>query len=1386
MHRSNRPSWPAVLVLLWAALASPAAPGPSLQNPGEPSSEITVMVELHPEPAVVAWARGDRGDAAARARSQLEVVRRAQGAFVGRLGRDLPQARILYRVERVLDGVALRVPASSLPELRRWPGVRSVRPIPLASPTNSTSVPFVATHLAWDPAGAGVTGDGVRIGIVDTGVDYLHTGFGGSGLAADYAANDPTALDGFFPTPKVVGGFDFVGDTYDASSSDPAVSTPVPDPDPMDCEGHGTHVAGTAAGLGVRGDGTTYPGPYDGGTDFGALAVGPGVAPGARLYALRVFGCAGTTAVVPQALEWAVDPNGDGDFSDRLDVVNLSLAAPYGSADDPSALAADRAALAGVVVVASAGNDGDNFYILGTPASAGRAIAVAASWDDDTRFPGRGVRVDAPAPLAATHQAGGANFGPNLLTPVSAPAAAADPLDACGPVAATVAGRIAVVERSAACTFVTQVRSAQQAGAVGVVIVNDRPELQGVFNDGTGGDITIPPLLIRQVAGGRLLDELAGGGSVDLTLTPIALADVAALFSSRGPRRRAGGAAVDMLAKPDLAAPGVAITSVALGGPTAGGTGGTIKSGTSMAAPHVAGLAALLLEARPGTDPQEVKATLMATGRDVFFDPEGTPPRHGPSHMGSGRIQAVDALTAEIRAFDAQRPEAVTVSFGHLEVVGTLSARRRVTVVNRGTAPATLALRLETLADIPGVELSLPDGGSLTVPAAGSAELRIDLVAEADAMRHTHDPALEKAVFGFPRHWLSEESALLVLEPAAGPAVRLAVHASARPASRMAVAGPLAVGPAAAGTSDLALVGDDVDQGPGAPLEERSLVSAFELQYVDDSGDPSVPAALDLAWAGVTSDLGRQPVGLAAASIFFGVASRGGVSSPNAHRIEIFLDLDRDGVDDSVLVGSDESRFAFGAFPSDTFYSVLRDLSTGTETLQMPLGIEPPEGRHTVPFGTDVRVLGVRAADLGLTPGAAGFDYRVVLSESLGGSAIAGTDPRPRLTAGAPAPTRGGAGIQVAADASDRLSWDPESPGLDFPGAPAGTPLHPDLDGVQLAVAYDVQAFAAQRSLGVLLLHHHNAEDAGRAEAIALEGDAFTDLETSQTAGPDPVAPGGTVAFTVEVRNDSPRDAAAVVVDSVPPAGSVFDPAASDPGCSAAGSGVLCSLGDLPAGAVLRVVVAAALPAGIPSGQRVRHRAVARTASPEVDLLDNASVGGALVSAVVPRVSKTVTGDLVETGSAVYELELSNLGIADQPDLPGPELVDALPPELELLGAIASAGSVLADPATGVVTWDGPLTAGGPPVTLRIETRPRLGTAGALVVNQAELRFDADLDGSHDATAVSDDPRLPGDGDPTTFVVQARLIDVPALGPRALGILALVLVGLGVVRVRRG
>src|SRR5262249_28500057 len=217
----------------------------------------------------------------------------------------------------------------------------------------------------------------------DTGIDYTHANFGGPGTvdafnAAAAASTQPANPALFGPNaPKVKGGTDLVGDAYDAGGTGDAL-VPHPDPNPLDCAAHGSHVAGTIAGFGVLADGTTYHGSYDQQTHATHnFMIGPGVAPKADLYAVRVFGCSGSTNVIAEALEWAVDND--------MDVVNMSLGSDFAPANSADSVATDAAMRAGLMVVSAAGNaDTTNLYITGSPGNSSKGMGIAASLNPAT------------------------------------------------------------------------------------------------------------------------------------------------------------------------------------------------------------------------------------------------------------------------------------------------------------------------------------------------------------------------------------------------------------------------------------------------------------------------------------------------------------------------------------------------------------------------------------------------------------------------------------------------------------------------------------------------------------------------------------------------------------------------------------------------------------------------------------------------------------------------------------------------------------------------------------------------------------------------------------------------------------------------------------------
>jgi uncharacterized repeat protein (TIGR01451 family) len=1123
-----------------------------------PSGRVQVLIELADPPAALAYAAalGDatvsRAQAAVKAAAagKAQVARIVQRqAQVAAAAAALPyHAREIYRVQKAYNGISVYVDAAGVKALRQLPGVRAVHAVALEYPNNAVSVPFIGAPPVWDNSlglGQDVTGAGVRIGIIDTGVDYQHPMFGGSGLLADYQANDTTVISDtikgqpIFPTAKVVGGFDFAGDAYDGTN------LPQPDPDPMDCNDHGSHVAGTAAGFGVRSDGTTYTGPYGTATPFSSLRIGPGVAPGALLYALRVFGCTGGTGLAVQAIDWALDPDGDGDLSDHLDVINMSFGSPFGRSSDTTAVAAENAAQTGVIVVAAAGNDGDTYFIGSSPAAAGRALAVAAVGDPVVL--GALVQVSSPAAVAGAYPAQQDLFGNGAPPPagqtaavvaVASPAGSGTPGEGCDlPYgnAAAVAGKIAWIERGD-CGFQKKVANAQASGAIGAIVVDNvagDPFLLYMGPDASQPPITIPAVFISFADGSTLRARLP----LNATLSAATGADTIAFFSSRGPR----SAASPMRLKPDIAAPGEQIKST-LSGITCKPGGGCILadpsgffpggqslilSGTSMATPHIAGTLALLRELHPDWSVEELKALAMEGAlHSPSIGPNGSGGKLAPARIGAGREDVGASAQNEVTAFNADDGGLVSLSFER-EVVGSLTQGKTVRLVNHGATDQTYSLGIDLrAAPLPGlsagVSFSLPGGASVTVPAGQSITFEVRMDADAAQLDHLFDPTttatqlapppLDLAFGSVLRQFLSEEWGYLDFSQGGQLKMRLPLYSAARAASAMSGAAPIATGGAPSGTANIGLSGTGFCTGTCSgnfPYNEVPLLSAFELQAVG-SQSAAIPAYTNIHYGGVAYDPQHD-------LLMFGVSSFGPWSSPTDVAFNILIDPAGGTQFDHVLFNSNLGTMAAALFGNgaasaqDTFVGAVYDAKANTVSVQSLLNGVLAGGVDSRVFDNNVMVLAASPAALGIT-GGTHFSWAV--------QTCAGSDPL----------CLNGAFDLVPGP----FSWDyaAASQGLDF----SGLTLREEQPGDSLPVTFNLANLALQGSPGALLLHHHNAEGT-RAQVIPVEGMPSADLALAKTVSPPAPALGQSVTFTVTVFNNGPSDATGVVVLDQLPAG---------------------------------------------------------------------------------------------------------------------------------------------------------------------------------------------------------------------------------------------------------
>ncbi len=594
---------------------------------------------------------GAMGDELASARVNRKfAIDSEQASFIARRGGS-NRMRVMARTQRVINAVFVEVDAAALASIAADPDVTRIAPVRNYQLDLSETVPYIGATAVHN---VGVRGEGVRVAVLDSGIDYAHANFGGAGTFAAYEAaygadpSDPanTSRDGMFPTAKVVEGYDFVGEVW----PDGALA---PDDDPIDFQGHGTHVADIIGGRG-------------------------GVAPGVDLYAVKVCSAVATSCsgvALIQGMEYAVDPNGDGDPSDAVDIVNMSIGSAYGQPfDDDLALAVDNATALGVLTVASAGNSADKPYVTGTPAAADTALSVA-----QTQVPS--ARLDRLEVNGNLYSAVFQPWSAPLMSAISGPLVYGDGaggnLDGCAPFAAgALNGRVVVVDRGS-CNFTTKIFNiANGGGVVGVIgLIAPGDPFEGAYAD-PGGPITVPGYMINQAASVATKAAIAAGGAQGSFDPADALPLVRQMVSSssRGPRN------FDSRVKPEIGAPGASVSAE-----VGTGVGETAFGGTSGAAPMVAGAAALVIEAfsepsspskgksrgwgppkRRMITPLEVKA-LLATNAEtnIATDPfTGLAPI---TRIGGGEVRVDQAIASGVAAWDAITGSP-TVSFGFRDV----------------------------------------------------------------------------------------------------------------------------------------------------------------------------------------------------------------------------------------------------------------------------------------------------------------------------------------------------------------------------------------------------------------------------------------------------------------------------------------------------------------------------------------------------------------------------------------------------------------------------------------------------------------------------------------------------------------------------------------------
>ncbi|KAI0088139.1 subtilisin-like protease [Irpex rosettiformis] len=557
-----------------------------------------------------------------------------------------------YSADGVFVGASLKLSADQVGEVAKMSGVKAIRPVievprpkpvkvQVVNPTDSGLPDGQASHIMTgvDKLHAkGIAGKGITIGIIDTGIDYNHPFLGG----------------GFGPGHKVIGGYDFVGDDYTSSKQ------PVPDPDPMDCEGHGTHVAGI----------------------IGANPGNPfnisGVAYEASINAYRIFGCSGDVSddIIIEALLRG--------YQDGNDILSLSLGGPNGWPEASSAVVASRLEDKGVVLTIAQGNDGsEGPWAASSPASGAHVFSIASV--DNIKIPAQNATVHGvthdPIVYLSTFPLNATGEYPIYATSTDTTKAndACDPLPDSTP---DLSDKVVLIRRGT-CTFAQKLGNAAAKGGKVFLIYNNVPGYASI----TTGNYTAA--LVAADDGAFLVNQFASKSNVSLSFPqsgayyelPDPHGGFISSFSTYGLN-------FDLELKPTVGAPGGNIISTY---PLAKG-GYTVESGTSMATPFVAGSAALVLQTRGKSIVKGIRDLFQTTASPLSSGTEETDLLQTLAVSGAGLVQVNIAVDAKTIVSPGQLLLNDTAHFNPIRKftiknTGSETTTYKLTHVPAGTAP---------------------------------------------------------------------------------------------------------------------------------------------------------------------------------------------------------------------------------------------------------------------------------------------------------------------------------------------------------------------------------------------------------------------------------------------------------------------------------------------------------------------------------------------------------------------------------------------------------------------------------------------------------------------------------------------------------------------------